>query len=216
MKNTRRFGLFLASAVAVGALAAGDPAEEKKADAPKKSEKASTSRSKVIRSTPEEVDPVSPYHAATRDAGAQAGDTVVITNDYLEKMMAGLTEEQRLSGVYQAQRHIGATESTPPAPGGGATAAGDPQGAPGPDGGSEQQAARPRSVDQINAQIESLEKRLLALKNPLLPRRYSEKSDDQDPEWDEKTNLQRVEQTEKELAAARAELEEARRRSGSR
>jgi hypothetical protein len=170
--------------------------------------------------------PVSPIYRAAQEASAGKQDdaeAVVITNEDLERMMAGLTPEQKLQGVYQAKRHVG-----DPMPGEGGesqqTQAGQaPPAGQAPQGSLEwmkaqedaAQSARVERTDaekqvaELSAKVAELEKRLLALKNPLLPRRYAEKKDDEAQDWDEMNNYERVETTQQELDKAKAELAEA-------
>jgi len=202
--------------VGIGSAVADGEAPEKKADKTDETAKEA-----------EEQAPESPIFKAAQDANKQQDEgAVVITNDDLERMMAGLTPEQKLQGVYQAERHIGV-----PAPAGKPGEATPGQGQQ-PDKKpqsslewmEERNAAaqenRVEHVDaeqqvaELSAKVASLEKRLLALKNPLLPRRYSEKTDEEDKDWDQKDNLQRVETTQKELDSARAELAAAQAKAG--
>jgi hypothetical protein len=201
------------------ALAEGDQPEKKADKADKATEKA------------EEKAAESPIYKAAQEASTKKqkdDEAVVITNEDLERMMSGLTPEQRLQGVYQAERHIG-----DPAP----AAAGKP--AEATPGQGQQPDKKPQSslewldernasaqesrvervdaekqVAELSAKVADLEKRLLALKNPLLPRRYSDRKDDEAEDWDEKDNLARVETTQKELDDARAELAAAKARAG--
>jgi hypothetical protein len=201
--------------IAIGPVAAeGEKSEGKKETAGKADKSAQKSES---------APPVSSIYEAARGGTTKKDETedaVVITNEDLERMMAGLTPEQKLQGVYQAERHIGAPT---PAAGGQPGAA-----APGQELPSEQKplsslewmeernaAANENRVEHVDAEkqvaelsakVADLEKRLLALKNPLLPRRYSDKKDEEVEDWDEKNNLERVETTQKELDEARAEL----------
>lgn len=206
--------------VGAGSVVADGEEPEKKADKTDETAKEAEKRA-----------PESPIFKAAEDASAgkqKDDEAVVITNDDLERMMAGLTPEQKLQGVYQAERHIG-----DPAP----AAAGKPGEAT--PGQGQQTEKKPQSslewmeernaaaqenrvehvdseqqVAELSAKVASLEKRLLALKNPLLPRRYSDKKDEEDKEWDQKNNLQRVEETQKELDDARAELAAAQSKAG--
>ncbi len=201
--------------IAIGPVAAeGEKTEEKKDSAGKAAKPATK---------PESPAPVSSIYQAAR-GGSEAEQTdegsVVITNEDLERMMAGLTPEQKLQGVYQAERHIG-----DPAPAAGAKPV---EAAPGQEQQPDQKpqsslewmeernaAAKENRVEHVDAEtqvaelsakVANLEKRLLALKNPLLPRRYSDKTDPEAEDWDQKDNLERVETTQKELDEARAEL----------
>lgn len=203
------------------AVAEGEQPEKKADKADKATEKA------------EEKAPESPIYKAAQDGpakdkGQRDDEAVVITNEDLERMMAGLTPEQKLQGVYQAERHIG-----DPAP----TAAGKPgEATPGQAQQPEKKAQSSlewmeernaaakenrvehvdaeKEVAELSAKVAELEKRLLALKNPLLPRRYSDKKDEEAEDWDKMDNLSRVETTQKELDAARAELAAAQAKAG--
>ncbi|HXV77437.1 MAG TPA: hypothetical protein VD788_14055 [Candidatus Polarisedimenticolaceae bacterium] len=171
--------------------------------------------SKTTTPTAKKQPEPSPYTEATRKPSRAAGEgeTVVITNEYLEQMMSGLSEEEKMRGVYQAERHIGdplpgdtpADETTPPSEGAAAADATTETSTP---------ADAPKSVEELNAQVVELERRLLALKNPLLPRRYSDKKDPEAKDWDEQSHQQKIATTEKELAAAKAALAEAQKGAG--
>lgn len=204
--------------VGAGSAVAEGEAPEKKAD--KKDETAD----KAEKQAPE-----SPIFKAAEDANKQKDEeAVVITNDDLERMMAGLTPEQKLQGVYQAERHIGVPAPTASAKPGETTPGQGQQPEKKPQSSLEwleerntaTQENRVEHVDaeqqvaELSAKVTSLEKRLLALKNPLLPRRYSDKTDEEDKDWDQKNNLQRVEETQKELDDARAELAAAQAKAG--
>jgi hypothetical protein len=134
----------------------------------------------------------------------------VITNDYLEEMMSGLTPEQKLQGVYQAERHIGEPPPGAKSPDQATQGAGTQDASPDPQTGAETGAPvldeQPKTVDELNAKITELERRLLALKNPLLPRRYSDKTNEDSEDWDAQDHLQKIATTEEELAELRAEL----------
>ena len=201
-----------------GAAVADGEKAEKTADGADKTEKAASKAES----------PVSPiYRAAQEESAKEQKDdqAVVITNEDLERMMSGLTPQQKLQGVYQAERHIGV-----PAP----AKAGESQDAKpaeAPDKAPQSslewmkerdEAAKERRVEYVDhekkvadlsARVADLERRLLALKNPLLTRRYSTKKDEEVEDWDELDNLQRVETTQKELDDARAELADAQARS---
>jgi len=207
--------VLLVLVIAIGSVAAEGEKPEKKADSAGKAEKTAKKS--------EDKAPVSSIYQAAQGASEKKQkdeDAVVITNEDLERMMSGLTPEQKRQGVYQAERHIGV-----PAP-----ASGAQPGEPAP-GHGQQPDKKPQSslewmeerntatnenrieqvdaetqVAELSAKVANLEKRLLALKNPLLPRRYSDKKDEESEDWDQKGNLERVETTQKELDDARAEL----------
>jgi len=209
--------VLLVLVIGVGPVVADGEKAEKKAENTDKTGKSAE------KADSDDKTPVSPIYRAAQEASAknqEDDEAVVITNEDLERMMAGLTPEQKLQGVYQAERHIGV-----PAP----TEAGKPQPAtPEQDVKSDQapqsslewmqqrnEAANERQTEsadldkqvaELSAKVADLERRLLALKNPLLTRRYSTKKDEEAEDWDEKDNLQRVETTQKELDDARAEL----------
>jgi hypothetical protein len=206
--------------VGAGPAVADGEAPEKKAD-------------KTDETAKEAADPapVSPIFKAAQDASAnqQKDDAaVVITNDDLERMMAGMTPEQKLQGVYQAERHIGdpapaaAAKPAEATPGQGQRAEKKPQSSL--EWMEERNAAAQENrvehidaeqrVAELSAKVASLEKRLLALKNPLLPRRYSDKKNEETEDWDKMDNLSRVETTQKELDDARAELAAAQAKAG--
>lgn len=209
--------------VAAGNLAAeGEKPEEKKDTADKASSPAKKAETKA---------PESPIYKAAQEASSKDqddGEPVVITNEDLERMMAGLTPEQKLQGVYQAERHIGVEAPA---------ASGKPgEAAPGqeqqPDNKPQSslewleernEATNERRVEHVDAEkqvaelsakVSDLEKRLLALKNPLLPRRYSDKKDSEAEDWDEMDNIKRIQTTQKELDEARAELAAAQAKAG--
>jgi hypothetical protein len=209
MKQTVRIGSVLTLALLLVASWGNATAEESKSEKPAKTEKKTSAKP-----APEQEE--SPYEAATRKpTGVSAGDgATVITNEYLEKMMSGLTEEERLSGVYQAKRHIGdSSAESPETEPGSETQAVDDTSSDSTSGSGDSESTA--SVPELQAKVTQLERRLLALKNPLLPRRYSDRKDEEDPDWSEKDNLQRIQETEQELAEARAELAEARKKSRS-
>lgn len=210
--------------LAAGNLAAEGEKPEKKEDT---ADKASSPAKKA-----EAKDSGSPIYKAAQEASAKNqddGEAVVITNEDLERMMAGLTPEQKLQGVYQAERHIGVQAPA---------ASGKPgEAAPGQE--QQQPDSKPQSslewleerneatnerrvehvdaekqVAELSAKVSDLEKRLLALKNPLLPRRYSDKKDSDAEDWDEMDNIKRIETTQKELDEARAELAAAQAKAG--
>ena len=213
--------VLLALSVGIGPAVADGEKAEKKADSEDTTKKATTSAAKE-GSTP----PVSSIYRAAQEASAKKQNddqSVVITNEDLERMMSGLTPEQKLQGVYQAERHIGA-----PAPAeAGESQQGTPEQGQKPDPTPEsslewlkqrEEAANERrsenvdldkQVAELSAKVADLERRLLALRNPLLTRRYSTKKDEEVEDWDELDNVQRVETTQKELDDARAELAEA-------
>lgn len=206
--------------VGAGSAVADGEAPEKKADKTDETAKEA-----------EEQAPVSPIFQAAQDASANQqkdDEAVVITNDDLERMMAGLTPEQKLQGVYQAERHIGVPAPAAAAKPGEATSGQGQQSEKKPQSSLEWMEERnsaaqenrvehvdaEQQVAELSAKVASLEKRLLALKNPLLSRRYSDKKDEEDKDWDQKNNLQRVEETQKELDDARAELAAAQAQAG--
>jgi len=194
-----------------------------------KAEKTAESADKTEKAASKAESPVSPiYRAAQEESAKEQKDdqAVVITNEDLERMMSGLTPEQKLQGVYQAERHIGVPA---PAKAGESQDAKPGQAAPdqAPQSSLEwmkerDEAAKERRVEYVDhekkvadlsARVADLERRLLALKNPLLTRRYSTKKDEEVEDWDELDNLQRVETTQKDLDDARAELADAQARS---
>lgn len=193
--------VLLALLVCAGPLVADGEKSEKEADKTEETAKKAESKG-----------PVSPIYKAAQEAPDQKQkdeEAVVITNDDLERMMSGLTPEQRLQGVYQAERHIGV-----PAP----AAAGESEKKPQSslewleqrnEAAKEQRVEHvdaEKQVAELSAKVSDLERRLLALKNPLLPRRYADKKDPEAEDWDQMDNIARVETTQKELDDARAEL----------
>lgn len=156
--------------------------------------------------------PESPIYRASQDAAGKSasGDVEVITNEDLDRMWAGLSPTQRLQGVYQAERHIGS-----PAPGETASKpASDKQGATEWLEQQQADAAKARGeaaeadkrVAELRTKVQELERRLLALRNPLMPRRYSDRKDEEVENWDELGNPERVATTEEELKEAKEDL----------
>ena len=161
--------------------------------------------------------PVSPIYRASRDAADEksSGDVEVITNEDLERMWAGLSPTQRLQGVYQAERHIGtaapADAGTAPASRKqGATQWLEQQQADAAKARGEEAEAEKR-VAELQRKVQDLERRLLAVRNPLMPRRYSDRKDDEVENWDEMSNPDRVATTEEELKQAKEDLAAAQR-----
>ena len=169
-------------------------AEEKKAETQNK--KQDKKQDKTKKAEPH----VSPIYQAAEKAGQgkDIDESVVITNAELEKMWAGLSPSEKLEGVYQAERHIGA-------PSGAEAAAGaTPSGDAAPADKNAQPA--PKNVTELRTKVDELERRLLALRNPLLPRRYAERKDEKNENWDKMNNAERIAATEKELEKAKEDL----------
>lgn len=158
--------------------------------------------------------PVSPIYRAAQGGAKEpaADDSEVITTEDLERMWSGLSPTERLRGVYQSERHIG----TPPAePGAAPPAAGAGEAGAG-EWLEQRQAASAetrtktaeaeKKVADLRTKVQDLERRLLAVRNPLLPRRYAERKDAEDEKWDEKSNPERVAATEEELKKAKEDL----------
>ena len=145
---------------------------------------------------------VSPiYQAAEKSGkGKPIDESVVITNAELEKMWAGLSPTEKLEGVYQAERHVG----TPAAGDPGAAAPGEA--APADKSAQPTSPAAQKNVADLRTKVDELERRLLALRNPLLPRRYAERKDEKNENWDKMNNAERIATTEEELKKAREDL----------
>jgi hypothetical protein len=131
----------------------------------------------------------------------------VITNEDLERMMEGLSPLEARSGVQQGRVADAAPASgtpDPPAP-----PAGTKPAAPKPPPGEAEQ-----KVADLQARVAELEKAVLAVRNPLLPRTWttpdSMKKEDEESGYSELDNTARLGQREAELAAAREELAKAR------
>ncbi len=134
----------------------------------------------------------------------------VITNEDLERMMDDLSPMEARTGVYQAK-----ADPAKPAPAPGAP--GDPaaQAAAGkPASKSKQVTDAEGKVATLQARVSELEKAVLAVKNPLLPRTWatpdSMKDQDQESGFEALDNTGRLSQRESELRAAREELSKAR------
>ena len=170
-------------------------ADEKKAD--------SQDKKKESQPTKKAEPQVSPIYKAAQQSGKgkPIDESVVITNAELEKMWAGLSPAEKMQGVYQAERHIGAQ-----APGDAGSAATPPaEPAPG-DKGAQPAPAAQNSAEELRSKVDELERRLLALRNPLLPRRYAERKDEDNENWDKMNNAERIEATEQELKKAKEDL----------
>ena len=145
--------------------------------------------------------------AAKPRYNAKADD--VITNDDLERMMDELSPTEARTGVYQARPAKPAAEA---AAGGAPPAPGAPGAKPAPTG--QQVTDAEGKVAALQARVSELEKAVLAVKNPLLPRTWatpdSMKDQDQESGFEALDNAARVTQREAELKAAREELSKAR------
>jgi len=210
--------LFAAAAVVPGVALAADEAEPKPADAPSEAPAPGSAKP-----SPEDPDEGSPIFQAAREAAEreEAAEATVFTNEDLERMMANLPPEKRAQGVYQA------TAAATPAPAEGATPAGaTPAAGAAPESaldwlesqqkakGDREQAlgeARER-VSELEQRIATLERRALAIRNPFLPRPEApEPPEGEESDWDELDGRERADRTERELAEARRDLDEARR-----
>ena len=195
----------------VVALLAGGAATLRAADEKKAS---SEDKKKEAQPTKKAEPHVSPIYQAAQKAGKgkekEIDESVVITNAELEKMWAGLSPTEKLEGVYQAERHIGTT-----AAGDGAGTAAAPGGAAPADKSVPPTPAAQKNVDELRTKVDELERRLLALRNPLLPRRYAEKKDAENENWDKMNNTERITATEQELKKAKEDLAAAERGSSS-
>jgi hypothetical protein len=138
----------------------------------------------------------------------------VITNDDLELMMAGLTPLEARTGVYQAEAKpeeaaTPGVEGAPAAPAPGAAPAAAKSSSPG-----QQRTDAQGKVAALQARVSELEKAVLAVKNPLLPRTWttpdSMKDQDEQSGYSTLENTERLAQREAELRAARDELSQAR------
>jgi len=138
----------------------------------------------------------------------------VITNEDLERMMAGLTPLEARTGVYQAEAKpeeagTPGVEGVPTAPAPGAAPAAAKPASP-----SEQRTEAQGKIAVLQARVSELEKAVLAVKNPLLPRTWttpdSMKDQDEQSGYSTLENTERLAQREAELRAAREELSKAR------
>jgi len=171
-------------------------------------ESTDTSRPSPKESRPAEQDdpePAKPAYSVPEDRA--------ITNEDLEAMMRSLSPLDAQAGVYQAP--ASAQPAAPPAAPSGATGKkdGEATGAkPAPKSPSVADAER--KVADLQARVAMLEKAVLAVKNPLLPRTWttpdSMKDQDQESGYENLDNIGRLGQRETELAAARDELGQAR------
>jgi hypothetical protein len=185
---------FLVVAFLVGSAAPLIAADEKKAGTQDKKKEAQPAK----KAEPH----VSPIYQAAEKAGKgkPIDESVVITNAELEKMWAGLSPTEKLEGVYQAERHIGA----PTAGDAGAGAPGEA--APADKGAQPASPAAQQNIGELRTKVDELERRLLALRNPLLPRRYAERKDEKNENWDKMNNSERIAATEDELKKAKEDL----------
>jgi hypothetical protein len=130
----------------------------------------------------------------------------VITNEDLERMMSELSPTEARSGVYQAKPEPVKPGAAPAAPG--------EQPPPKPGSKTQQVTDAEGKVAALQARVSELEKAVLAVKNPLLPRTWatpdSMKDQDQEAGFEAKDNAARLTQREAELKAAREELSRAR------
>jgi len=192
-------------------------AGEQKAESSKSKE---AKASKPVAERPAQP-PVSPIYQAAQAAEAARGaadeesgeESVVITNADLERMWAGLSPAERMQGVYQAERHIGEPAQTTepakaPAPGSGQQGSIEwmEQRQAAAAGTRTETAEAEKKVAEQRAKVQDLERRLLAVRNPLLPRRYSDRKDEDNKDWDEMKNPERVATTEEELKKAKDDL----------
>jgi hypothetical protein len=134
----------------------------------------------------------------------------VITNEDLERMMDDMSPMEARTGVYQAKAEPAKPAPAPGAPGD--PAAKPPAGKPAPK--SQQVTDAEGKVATLQARVSELEKAVLAVKNPLLPRTWatpdSMKDQDQESGFEALDNTGRLSQRESELRAAREELSKAR------
>lgn len=183
-------------------------AEEAKSDKEKAKEPKQTARKAQAQEEP----PVSEiFQAAKKQKPAGSEEVVVFTNDDLESMMANLPPEERLKGVYQAERHIGV-----PPPEGSAEKKTAPESEDPLEWMEQRQAAATerkveladaqKRVAELQARVTELERRALAIRNPLMPRRYSDRNPEDAEDWDKENAQQRLEATQAELDKARQEL----------
>jgi len=198
---------FLVLLLGAGTVIGG---EEAKSDRDKAKETKQTARKAEAQEEP----PVSEiFQAASKQKTDESEEVVVFTNDALENMIANLPPEARRQGVYQAERHVGSPQ---PQEGG----AGEQKAAPASGDSLEwleqqQKAATERKVELVDAQkkvaelqakVTELERRALTIRNPLMPRRYSERNPEDAEDWDKENSQQRLETTQAELDTARQEL----------
>ena len=196
--------ILVALVLALGASLAA----EQKAD-PKAAKDKKPAKPAAERKTEPPISEI--YRAAHPGAQAQPSseDSEVITNEDLERMWSGLSPTERLQGVYQAERHIG----TPAGDAGAAAGKGEANAG---EWLEKRQASEAdtrtktaeaeKKVADLRAKVDELERRLLAVRNPLLPRRYAERKNEEDKSWDQKTNPERVQATEDELKKAKDDL----------
>ncbi len=143
-------------------------------------------------------------------------DDDVITNEDLERMMQGLSPLEAQAGVYQTppgaqpEKPAGPPDATgAPSP---VKAGGTPETAPVPKGPTVEESEQ--KVVDLQSRVAELEKAVLAVRNPLLPRTWatpeSTKEDDEKSGYAKLDNASRLGQREAELAKAREELAKAR------
>ena len=185
------------AAILLLALGAATAVAETKEEKPKPKPPADTEKKKEK----EDETVVRPRYDAKKDD--------VITNEDLERMMDDMSPIEARTGVYQAKAEL----AKPPAP----AAPGSPT-APAPPGKptskSQQVTDAEGKVAALQARVSELEKAVLAVKNPLLPRTWatpdSMKDQDQESGFEALDNTGRLSQRESELQAAREELSKAR------
>jgi hypothetical protein len=190
-----------------GTVSAG---EEAKSDKDKAKETKQTARKAEAKEEP----PVSEiFQAARKPKTGESEEVVVFTNDALEDMIADLPPEKRLQGVYQAERHVGSPQ---PQEGGAGEQKTAPAGGDSLEWLEQQQTAATerkvelsdaqKNVSELQAKVTELERRALTIRNPLMPRRYSERNPEDAEDWDKENSQQRLETTQAELDKARQEL----------
>jgi hypothetical protein len=174
-------------------------------------------RAKDPKETPR-ASPTAKAEAASDEAEAarprydvRADD--VITNEDLERMMAGLSPLERRAGVYTSNVKP-ASDEAPAETAPGAPAAKAEPGTAGKPAVPPGVADAEGRVAALQTRVSELEKAVLAVKNPLLPRGWttpdSSKERDAESGYQDLDNASRLAQREAELRSAREELEQAR------
>jgi hypothetical protein len=191
--------LLLASA---GVVAATESETEQKGKEAEKSKVAAPSSPVPAKAAEAPKKSVSPYVAASRAAqGPAPGAPRVITNDDLDKLYGAPEPAAQPTDPSLASRSGPALKDT-------ATWLAEER-----ERATQQRQTRSESLQSLEAaetRVADLQKRLRALRNPLLAR--PEAPEDDDGSWQAQPNPERVRRTEQELVEARKELREARRR----
>jgi len=197
------FIMIMFALVATG-VAGADPSPPKA----KKAQPQPTPQARV-QAAAEPSETESPYVQATARGGAQSGR--VYTNDDLKKMFPGRPEDEKKLPAEPASAHPGGEpgDAAPPVPPAGVETALDQVLAQEAARGDQAQriAAAEQAVTAAHDRVADLEKRRLAVQNPLMPPpKPPEKGEEQ---WKAQSGPERLAATEQELQTAREELAKA-------